>query len=238
MFINSLREITDDIGFAKKYHNVIGTDADVSELYFNPNTKWSQKYPSDKFLSDALVNSYAGSAYTGGRDWASDLTMMKWARAVMDYYNRDVPGRTDGKHWSDRSDLFFFDAAVKYFKKFNYHYKYTVADCEMLKEQLPAIDAEVTSVYNRRAAGAFGTGEQGHFLTVLADLKQKISQSMAELNCDQYLTNQENNQILDTQFQQIQQAQSLVKSDKTGTYVVYGMIGIIVIVTVIFIIKK
>lgn len=193
---------------------------------------------TDQGLSELLKWSYSGSAYTQGRDWAGNLDMMPWARAVMDFYTRDVPNRSSGDKWEDRSDLFFFDAAVRYFKKFNYKKTYAAEDCLILKEMIPAIDAEIQSVYSRRAAGAFGTGEQGHYLTILNDMRQKILVAEAELLCDKTITKLENDEFLDTQLDQIKAAQSLVTKPSSGSkYLVYGLIGVAAVITVVIVIK-
>lgn len=231
--VNAMDWSIDGVGPGSVFRNATG-DAN-SGYYYSADSIYNSKYPTDTDLRNALIYAYSGSAYHA--DWVQDINMMKWARAVMDYYSRGLPSRSDGGYWADRSDLFFFDTAVKYFKRFEYRNIYTQGDCEMLKEMGPAIDAEITSIFQRRAAGAFGTGEQGHFLTVLNDLKQKIATAMAQLTCDQYLTNQQNQDVLNTQFQQIKQAQTLTKTDKTTTYIVYGMIASVLVVTGILLMK-
>ncbi len=193
---------------------------------------------TDQGLSELLKWSYSGSAYTGGRDWASQLDMMPWARQVMDFYSRDVPNRSSGDKWDDRSDLFLFDAAVRYFKRFQYRKTYTEADCLILQEVIPAIDAEIQSVYSRRAAGAFGTGEQGDFLTVLNDLRTHILLQQAQLTCTKEITRLENEEFLDTQMEQIKAAQSLVTKPSSGSkYLVYGLIGVAAVITVVIVLK-
>jgi hypothetical protein len=234
--VNAVDWSIDGIGSVKFFRNATGNG--VAGYYYAADSIYGSKYPTDEALRSALIYANSGGAYAGARDWVQDINMMKWARAVMDYYSRDIPGRSDGGKWADRSDLFFFDAAVKYFKKFEYRYAYNQSDCEMLKEMGPAIDAEHTNVLAERAAGAFGTGEEGHYLRILGDLQQKVNTAQAELTCDQYLTDQQNNQILNTQFQQIQQAQTLTKPDNKTTYLVYGMIGAVLLVTGILLMKK
>lgn len=203
---------------------------------FDPNCFYNTKYPTDESLSRALVGSYSGTALPGV-SWPHDLGMMKWARAVMCYYDRDRPGPNDGSKWADRADLFFFDAAVKYFKKFNYQYQYKNADCYILKESNTAIDNERTNILQQRAANSFGTGEEGVYLQLLKDLQNNIDNTLAQLSCTEYIANTEQSQAEQSLQTQLQQATTLTSTDKTATYVVIGTIVLIVGVTGYFLLK-
>lgn len=265
--LNSLNDKMTDIGFGR-YYNATGTwmsgildklgiektptdaatgttgqaapaSSSTSGILSALGIKPEVDASTDQGLSELLKWSYSGSAYTQGRDWAGNQDMMPWARAVMSFYNRSVPNRSSGDKWEDRSDLFFFDAAVRYFKKFNYKKSYTAEDCLIVKEMVPAIDQEIQSVYSRRAAGAFGTGEQGHYLTVLNDLRQQLLIAQAQLLCDKAISKLENEEFLDTQLSQIKQAQSLVtKPSSTSKYLVYGLIGAAAVITVVIVLKS
>lgn len=256
---NCINDKMTDIGFGKSYNatgtfmtsllgklSTTSTDAATTAPASSPTSgllgllgiKPQADKSTDQGLSEWLKWSYSGSAYTQGRDWAGNLDMMPWARAVMDFYSRDIPNRSSGDKWDDRQDLFFFDAAVRYFKRFQYQKSYTEADCLVLKEMIPAIDAEIQSIYSRRAAGAFGTGEQGHYLTVLNDLRTHLLMQQAQLTCEKAIAKQENEEFLDTQLDQIKSAQSLVTKPSTGSkYLVYGLIGVAAIITVVIVLK-
>lgn len=263
--LNSLNDKMTDIGFGRSYNatgtfmtsildklgiqstttptDAASTTAPAGSSLTNALTMLGLQKPSadkntDEGLSDWLQWSYSGSAYTAGRDWADQLEMMPWARAVMNFYDRDVPNRSSGDKWEDRADLFFFDAAVRYFKRFNYKKSYSAEDCLTIKEMVPAIDQEIQSIYSRRAAGAFGTGEQGHYLTVLNDLRQQLLIAQAQLLCDKTITKLENEEFLDTQLSQIKQAQSLVTKPSSGSkYLVFGLIGVAAVITVVIVLK-
>ncbi|HEX4850552.1 MAG TPA: hypothetical protein VFV08_07095 [Puia sp.] len=218
------------------------TQSSGMAVYFDPNAASLQKYPTDQALSTALIHSYGGSALTNvfgaPITWPKDLNMMVWARAVMDYFNRDIPVTANGSHWNDRRDLFFFDAAVNYFKKFQYRFQYTQADCDLLNQMIPALDQERESVLGRRAAGAFGDGEESQYLTVIDALKQKLATAQAQLNCANVISNESQQQVLGNQLAAVQQAQSTVQTHPFTTYLVYGVIGVAVLVAVIVIVKK
>lgn len=217
------------------------TSAPVSVL-FDPECYYNKKYATDEELSLALQNAYSGSALTqilgAPITWPKDLSMMKWARAVMCNYDRDIPKKSSGSKWADRSDLFFFDAAVKYFKKFEYRWIYSNADCFILKGMTAAIDNERTNVMQLKTAGKFGTGELGHYLTVLKDLQSKIDNTYASLNCDKYIASVEQDEFADRTQQQLKGALELTKSDKTATYVIIGMVVLIVGASGYLIFKK
>lgn len=234
--VNALEWTVDGVGPIALFRNATGGVV-PSQNYYRSDAQSLSTYNTDIFLSNALIAAYAGSSFAG-QAWPEDLEMMKWARAVMDYYNRGIPNRADGSKWSARADLVFFAFAVNYFRKFNYRYTYTQADCQMLKEMIPAVDSEIQSVYAKRASGTFGEGEEGESVQILSDLKQHFTTWMAQLSCDQYLTNAENQDVLNTQFQQIKQAQSLTKTNNTTTYVVYGMIAAVLLVTGILLVRK
>lgn len=258
--LNSINDKMTDIGFGNTY-NATGAFSSILDKLRNPGSETTtatapasssgttflqslglEKPKADKStdqgLSEWLKWSYGGSSYTQGRDWAGDLDMMPWARAVMTFYNRDVPNRSNGDKWDNRQDLFFFDTAVRYFKRFNYKPAYTEQDCLIVKEMVPAIDEEIQSIYSRRAAGAFGTGEQGHYLTILNDLRQQLLIAQAQLLCDKAITKQENQDFLDTQLDQIKAAQSLVTKPSSGSkYLVYGLIGVAAVITIVIVLK-
>lgn len=213
------------------YLSFVGADAatvkPVSGTVYDPDCYYNTLYPTDQGLSAALVNSYSGSALPG-IFWPADPTMMKWARAVMCYYNRDRPGPSNGSKWADRADLFFFDAAVKYFKKFSYKYQYSNADCYVLTDMSTGIDNERASILQQRAAGSFGTGEEGVYLGILKDLQSNIDNTMASLSCTNYIATNQQQQSADLLQNQLQEAATLSGSDKTATYVVIGVIVLII----------
>lgn len=217
-----------------RYMSFVGADAATpltpADSIYDPACYYNTKYPTDQALSTALINSYSGSALPG-ISWPHDPTMMKYARAVMCYYNRDRPGPSNGSKWDSRSDLFFFDAAVKYFKKFNYKYKYTNTDCYTLRDMSQGIDNERTSILQQRSAGSFGTGEEGVYLTILKDLQSNIDNASASLSCTNYINTTEQQQSADLLQNQLEKAKTLTGDDKTATYVVIGVIFLIVAAT-------
>lgn len=211
-------------------------DGEVPVLY-DPSCTYSTAYPTDTDLSKKLVWSYSGSAMQGV-SWVKDLSMMKYARAVMCYYNRGVPGRNNGSKWADRADLFFFDAAVKYFQKYNYAFQYTQMDCSMLKSMLTAIDAERTNVTQLRVTGSLGTGEEGTYLGILKDLESVANNNISSLNCDVYLDQQQQQNISDQSINNFQKVNDLTKTtDNTLKYVILGMIGLVVVIALTILLK-
>lgn len=205
-------------------------------VLFDPQCYYNTKYTDDA-LSAALKYAYSGSALPYV-NWPNDMSMMKWAKAVMCYYDRDIPVRSSGKKWDDRDDLYFFDAAVKTFKKFNFQYKYTNADCYVLKESLIAIDNERTNLAQLRAANGIGTGEEGIYLSLYKDIQSNIENALARLKCSEYISNTEEQQAADSLLSQLKGAKELTgQTDKTAIYLAIGVIVLIAGVAVYFMVK-
>jgi hypothetical protein len=113
--------------------------------------------------------------------------------------------------------------------------------CAGADAQLKAITAQIADMEVQLTRNV-SLGSNGHPMRVIIDgytqMKQEIQQQYYNMYCDSYKEKQENQEFLDSQISQLKQAQSLVKKDSTGTYIVYGIIGAIVIVAGVILLKK
>lgn len=215
--------------------------------------QYSLQYPTDKILSDNLLqygyNCGNNLFHTGGAQWLmgpgyefnADLNNMRWARAVMNYYSKNVPsGRCggDGDWWANK---FFFLHAEQYFKNFNFPFFVWEADqtiCGQVNDILKAIDDEITSV-NRQAAAA-GRGGTGLsiLLQILGDIRREINLKKASLDCSRFLITQTKQDDADL-IKKVTD-ESLAKPDGTtdvSKYASYGVFAFIAIIAVIIVRK-
>src|SRR3954468_17040425 len=100
--VNALEWSVDGVGPMKLFHNATGV-ATANQNYYAPDALNLSTYSNDELLRNDLIYAYSGNAYP--QLWPQDINMVKWARAVMDFYNRGLPGRSDGDRWANHEDL-------------------------------------------------------------------------------------------------------------------------------------
>lgn len=208
---------------------------DGEDILYNSSTSYDVKYPTDQVLSIALQ-----PAYNSKYGWVTDLTMMKWARAVMDFYKIDIPGPCgiNCKTWGSQQPAYTFDVAVNYFKEFGYRLTYTTDDCEFLTNVITSINSEIENVAQEAAAKTPGI-DLGIHTKVLNDLKTYFNTWIANLDCVDVINNAKTD--LSTQQQlSLQSAEnSLQAQSNLGTNILlYVMIGAVVVVAGIILVKR
>lgn len=202
-------------------------------------------------LQQQLLNVYNSVGYVKGwlRDAAipffNDINNVAKAKDVMLFYNREIP--TIDHHVNLKNsfihglpivadftlDCYFFFAACKYFKQFNFPIQNLQSNCGLMKDLITVINNEKESVLQRGA-----TKWEKKEILVLNNMKTAIELQMSNLNCNLYLTQTEQQYQIDSVTKVAEQSinSNSQKTDYTN-YAIYGIIAIIVIVIFIKMVK-
>lgn len=195
----------------------------------------SSQYGSDAALQSKLIlDAYGGGTQGWIKDMCSgffrDINNMPYVRAVMSFYNRDVPAQDTHNHWDDQ---YFFWTACVYFKQFGMPINNTdPGNCGIFKGLQTALMQAQEEADKLNANGTASGVVYQKKAQVLSDLTNYVNTAFATLQCDFVLTSQQQNNQLAV-LQQATQTATTTASSGTGggytTYIIYAVLAIIVI---------
>lgn len=151
------------------------------------------------------------------------------------FYDRGIPAYNDSNWWDDQ---FKFFMAAKYMKTVNFNINPSVNDCKSIDSQFTSVQKLIESVQQDNVTGNVGGTAFNLEMQILQDMGNFLSGKFGGLNCQAFLTNQEQQ----NQLAAVSAAADLSTSTGNKTnytlYAIYGIAAIIFIAGLMIFLKK
>lgn len=194
---------------------------------------------SDGYYVNELVNgSYGGGNTRWLKDQAASffgsIDNIKWAKAVMLFYDRYQPGWDDRNNWGDQ---YFFFRAAQLFKQYSFPLPDDVSSCVKVRDFLAAMGKERENAMYKKASGDDTGGNID--LNIINGMQSYVENININRSCTLYLTNMQQQQQVQTLTQVTDAAMASPEGtgNNSSRYVTWFIYGIAVLIVAAVIIK-